>query len=147
MTTESQSRIDRLLVEVARLPDFHERGAVISKLRAIKSRIDEATYLMQREALGRKRVTAIAGDGLLGDETETKERLRKAATELRDLVESQRVTVSSKKDETLTAYISGEASRLDRTVSSTWQNYIGTNAEGYRKLMKAANRAGLAGAP
>jgi hypothetical protein len=143
---ESQSRIDRLLLEVARLPDLHERGAVISKLRAIKSRIDEATLAMQRETLGRKRLTAIAGDGLLPEEPQTKAKLRKAATELQKFIESRGITVSSKKDDTLTASISDEASRLDSDVSDSWQTYIQASVDAYRKLMNAAKNARLTGA-
>jgi hypothetical protein len=142
---DSRTRLDTLLTELKGLPDLHDRQAIVTRLGAIESRIKEATRQVTQATLAIQGLQSIAGTGAGSTDSGDRRKLEEAAQSLLELIESGKVTTTSRRDEVLTTNIAEGAERMYKSASAKWAGYFSERADVYKKLSDAASDAGLPG--
>jgi hypothetical protein len=138
--------IDKLIEEVRHLPEVEDRRALLQRYEQISDGVKSATERFRQALLASQAWTMLVAGEPSPDISAAREALRKAAKDLRQFIEEQRVSRSSQRDEKLvTAMKDGSKDCLDR-LNKAWQQHFEQRTSGYRQLADAAQDAALPGA-
>jgi hypothetical protein len=138
--------IQLLIEQVALLPDAETRQARLSRFTQISARLHDSEESWLQCCVVLRALVGIASASNAGDAERYRAATLKTIRELRSFIEEDKVTESSRRDETLVTNISSTIERWFGELSKLWRQFVTQQVNAYAQLANASTTARLVGA-